>query len=151
MRFYFQDQFNGFANKLDVHLRRSAPESGSSVARAFYSKLLNITSHTAFHEVGVSCIPCHASPPFAEYGSHWRALPTMASLVGSHRLKIITVTSSEAGEEKKGGILGIARVQISLAARRKKGGSIKYESALDASYPCQRSNRTSRAGGSDCE
>lgn len=50
MRFFFQDQWHGFANKLDVHLRRSASESKSTEAYNFYTKLQSIISSSVFRE-----------------------------------------------------------------------------------------------------
>jgi len=48
LRFYFQDQEHGFKNKLDVHLRRAASESSSSVAEVFYTNLTSILKDDVF-------------------------------------------------------------------------------------------------------
>ena len=40
LRFFFQDQWLGLKNRLDIHLRRSQPEDGSSVLRTFYTNFL---------------------------------------------------------------------------------------------------------------
>jgi hypothetical protein len=45
LRFVYQDQWNGYANKIDVHLRRSSPESPNRAAVVFFDrrfKILNI-------------------------------------------------------------------------------------------------------------
>lgn len=42
MRFFFQDFYNGYQNKLEVHLRRSKKEPVSEEAKAFYDKFLPI-------------------------------------------------------------------------------------------------------------
>ena len=42
MRFFFQDFYNGYQNKLEVHLRRSKKEAISEEAKAFYGKFLPI-------------------------------------------------------------------------------------------------------------
>ena len=42
MRFFFQDFYNGYQNKLEVHLRRSKKEAVSEEAKAFYGKFLPI-------------------------------------------------------------------------------------------------------------
>ena len=46
--FFNHGQFDGLKNKLDVHLRRSAPEEKSATAQQFYRKLLKILKNDAF-------------------------------------------------------------------------------------------------------
>ena len=48
MRFFFQDQWYGYTNKLDVHLRRSRKEGKSSEAMAFYDKFIPIINDETF-------------------------------------------------------------------------------------------------------
>jgi glycosidase len=48
MRFYFQGQRDGYRNKLDVHLRRAAPESAVSAVQQMYAQLTAITAHEVF-------------------------------------------------------------------------------------------------------
>lgn len=50
LRFFFQDQWHGLANKLDVHLRRSATEAHSQEAHTFYEKLASILASPAFRD-----------------------------------------------------------------------------------------------------
>ncbi|ELP86351.1 hypothetical protein EIN_296610 [Entamoeba invadens IP1] len=46
--FFNHGQFDGLKNKLDVHLRRSADETKSTVAQNFYAKLTEILKNDAF-------------------------------------------------------------------------------------------------------
>ena len=48
MIFFNHGQWNGLKNKLDVHLRRGAPESGDSTMPKYYQKLLTIIADPAF-------------------------------------------------------------------------------------------------------
>ncbi|MGL4948331.1 MAG: alpha-amylase family glycosyl hydrolase, partial [Mycoplasma sp.] len=48
LRFFFQDQWNGYRNKLEVHLRRSYDESKSDEAIAFYSKFFEVLKNDIF-------------------------------------------------------------------------------------------------------
>jgi len=48
MRFYFQDQWLGYKNKLDVHLRRATSESSISTVTTMYTALNKIISDPAF-------------------------------------------------------------------------------------------------------
>eukprot|EP01106_Pelomyxa_sp_JSP_P005480 TRINITY_DN1868_c0_g1_i2.p1 TRINITY_DN1868_c0_g1~~TRINITY_DN1868_c0_g1_i2.p1 ORF type:complete len:375 (+),score=96.90 TRINITY_DN1868_c0_g1_i2:141-1265(+) len=48
MRFYWQDQWNGYENKLEVHMRRSKSETPWAFSTAHYSKLNGIVKDTAF-------------------------------------------------------------------------------------------------------
>jgi len=49
MRFYFMGQREGYANRLDIHLRRALPEEKHSDTELTYRLLLNITSDVTFH------------------------------------------------------------------------------------------------------
>ncbi|KAH3756646.1 alpha amylase, catalytic subfamily protein [Pelomyxa schiedti] len=48
MRFYFQDQWLGYKNKLDVHLRRATSESAISSVTSMYTTLNSIISDVSF-------------------------------------------------------------------------------------------------------
>ena len=48
MRFFFQDQWYGYKNKLDVHLRRSKKEDKSTEAETLYNKLIPIIQDETF-------------------------------------------------------------------------------------------------------
>lgn len=49
MRFYWMWQFEGFKNKLDIHLRRELAEAPVSDTQLFYSKFLSITNTDVFN------------------------------------------------------------------------------------------------------
>jgi hypothetical protein len=52
MKFHFEGQWDGLANPIDVHLRRSASESGSSSLFDWYTtNLLPVLIDLVFHEV----------------------------------------------------------------------------------------------------
>jgi hypothetical protein len=44
LRLFFFGQFQGFKNKLDVHLRRAVSESSNSTVQTLYNQLTNIIS-----------------------------------------------------------------------------------------------------------
>lgn len=48
MRFLFQDYFNGYKNKLDIHLLRSAKENPSAEMGKFFNEFLRIISDNVF-------------------------------------------------------------------------------------------------------
>eukprot|EP01117_Protostelium_nocturnum_P007897 TRINITY_DN2819_c0_g1_i1.p1 TRINITY_DN2819_c0_g1~~TRINITY_DN2819_c0_g1_i1.p1 ORF type:complete len:544 (-),score=179.60 TRINITY_DN2819_c0_g1_i1:15-1646(-) len=50
MRFYWMWEERGYANKLDVHLRREKSEATNSESVSFYHKLWNITNNDVFNK-----------------------------------------------------------------------------------------------------
>ncbi|KAH3764990.1 alpha amylase [Pelomyxa schiedti] len=48
MRFFFQDQWEGYENKLDVHFRRAQPETPWTYTSDFYTKFNAIVKDSAF-------------------------------------------------------------------------------------------------------
>eukprot|EP00771_Trimastix_marina_P003916 gnl/Trimastix_PCT/628.p1 GENE.gnl/Trimastix_PCT/628~~gnl/Trimastix_PCT/628.p1 ORF type:complete len:515 (-),score=115.72 gnl/Trimastix_PCT/628:655-2199(-) len=92
MRFYWMGQRDGKANKLDVHLRRSAPEPSHPEVRAFYQTLLNITRHEVFHTGAWRYLDMIGT----DDGSAWR-LMGWAWLRGDDKRLVVVNYSDEIG------------------------------------------------------
>ena len=67
MKFYFQDQWYAYKNKLDVHLRRSYNENKSDEAIEFYNKFLPIVNQEIFRNGDYTVI-------YPEGDSNWRLI-----------------------------------------------------------------------------
>ena len=67
MKFYFQDQWFGYKNKLDVHLRRSKSENKNKETMEFYDKFFNIINKNIFKNGDYTYL-------YPEGDSYWRLI-----------------------------------------------------------------------------
>jgi glycosidase len=61
LRFFNQDQWHGYANKIDVHLRRAASESARTDVEQFYNKLFQILDKSALKIGQFTALTCEGS------------------------------------------------------------------------------------------
>eukprot|EP00708_Paratrimastix_pyriformis_P002730 GAFH01001483.1.p2 GENE.GAFH01001483.1~~GAFH01001483.1.p2 ORF type:complete len:512 (-),score=112.45 GAFH01001483.1:67-1416(-) len=117
MRFYFDGQWEGKKNKLDVHLRRSADEAVNVPVQQFYSKLLNITDAPVFHSGAWRYLTCSDFD-----GTSWRLMAWSWSMGSEKRLVVVNYSDTK----------GIARVRIPDVAG--SGNVVIHELFSDETY-----------------
>eukprot|EP00741_Cyanophora_paradoxa_P008215 tig00000025_g7950.t1 len=130
LRFFFHGQWDGRANKLDVHLRRALDEAGRPEARDFYRRLLPVIREPVFG-------PDAAFAPCAVSGSGaWRLLAWRWSLGPQRRLVVINYTDG----------MDDGRVQVLDAAGRDGRDELELRDLLSGEA-YKRSAREMREAG----
>jgi glycosidase len=61
LRFFNQDQWRGYKNKIDVHLRRATPENDNAEILAFYDKLFSVLDMDALKKGTFTQLTCSGS------------------------------------------------------------------------------------------
>ncbi|KAK2948701.1 putative Calcium/calmodulin-dependent protein kinase kinase 2 [Blattamonas nauphoetae] len=91
LRFVNQGQEDGKANRLHVHLRRSADEPVKPTVQEFYNKLLKCLTHDVFHNGKWEYITLESKD-----STEWRMMAWKWKLGKEKRLCIINFTNEEA-------------------------------------------------------
>jgi hypothetical protein len=86
LRFYFQGQWSGFANKLDVHLRRAKAESGSAQTIELYNRLLPILNQPVFRDGAYTYLTLKGDDSWRLMGWRWS---------GSNQKRLVVVNFSD--------------------------------------------------------
>eukprot|EP01125_Pyxidicula_operculata_P014837 TRINITY_DN4994_c0_g1_i1.p1 TRINITY_DN4994_c0_g1~~TRINITY_DN4994_c0_g1_i1.p1 ORF type:complete len:512 (+),score=87.70 TRINITY_DN4994_c0_g1_i1:405-1940(+) len=89
MRFYFMGQEDGYYNKLDIHLRRAAPEAIHDGVPQFYSKFVNILSMDVFHSGVWTYLTVGNS------GDSWRLMAWKWALAAQKVLVVINFSDTD--------------------------------------------------------
>lgn len=90
LRFHFQDQWKGFQNKLDVHLRRARSEDESSQAHDLYHALLPVLNQDVFRNGNWVYLTLSG-------GDAWRLMGWRWSYSNQKRLVVVNFSEVRAG------------------------------------------------------
>lgn len=105
LRFVFQDQWNGYRNKLDVHLRRSYYENVNQENKEFYNKFLPILSHEIFKNGNWEFLNIEGS-------DSWRLMAWNWKLNDINRLVVVNFAEEKAFGKIKFNIYGSGNVIV---------------------------------------
>ena len=103
MKFYFQDQWYGYRNKLDVHLRRSKAESKSIEAMGFYKIMFNFINDNIFRNGDFTYLNASGDTAWRLIAYRWRdnmsnnkmlVVINYSDQTGSGRVKISDISGS---------------------------------------------------------